>query len=124
MWKSIALCALLITPGFARAAPASSNVSPAFGNTIVSTYPDGRQGRLWLKPGGLYEYRGRRNTPSSGYWAIKGDKVCLKQSKPKAIPFTYCTPAPTGGVGTTWKAKAVTGETVSVTLVKGIAPPK
>jgi hypothetical protein len=124
MWKPIALFALLSTPGWAIAAPAAPNVGVAFGNTIVSTYPDGRHGRLWLKAGGVYDYRGRRNTPSSGRWTIKGDKVCLRQVKPATIPFTYCTTAPTGGVGATWKAKAVTGEALSVTLVKGIAPPK
>ncbi|MDQ0465985.1 phenolic acid decarboxylase [Caulobacter ginsengisoli] len=122
MWKPIALLlALTLAPGVAMAA-AAPNVSAAFGNTIFSTYPDGRHGRLWLKADGSYDYRGRRNTPSSGRWHIKGDKVCLRQSRPKAIPFTYCTTAPTGGVGATWKAKAVTGEAITVTLVKGIAP--
>lgn len=121
MWKPIALLALIAAPSVAVATPASPNVAAAFGNTIVSTYPDGRHGHLWLKADGGYDYRGRRNTPSSGRWFIKGGKVCLKQAKPKAIPFTYCTAAPTGGVGATWKAKAVTGEALSVTLVKGIA---
>ncbi len=122
MLKPVSILILLAAPSFAMAAPTPSKIAAAFGNTIVSTYPDGRHGHLWLKADGGYDYRGRRNTPSSGRWFIRGDKVCLKQSKPAAIPFTYCTTAPTGGVGAIWKAKAVTGETLSVTLVRGITP--
>src|SRR3954470_5491498 len=69
-----------------------SDVAAAFGNTIVSTYPDGRIAKLWLKPDGAYEAQGRRGGMSSGRWAVKGDKICMKQGRPIAIPFSYCTP--------------------------------
>jgi hypothetical protein len=120
------ICALGLIPAFAlapMAAPsvalAAPDVSVAFGNTVVSTYPDGRKAHLWMKADGSYTATGRRGKPSSGTWSIKGDKVCLKQKKPTSAPFTYCTAAPTGGVGTSWKAKAVTGEPITVTVVKG-----
>jgi hypothetical protein len=100
-------------------AHAAPNIDAAFGNTIVSTYPDGRTGHLWLKKDGTYAYEGRRKTPSSGTWTVKGEEVCLKQRKPAAVPFTYCTVAPGGGVGASWTAKAVTGEKLRVKLVKG-----
>ena len=109
--------ALLALPLAAHAAP---KIDAAFGNTIVSTYPDGRTGHLWLKSDGSYDYAGRRKTPSSGKWSMKGGEVCLKQKKPTSAPFTYCTLAPSGGIGTTWAAKAVTGEKLKVKLVKGI----
>jgi hypothetical protein len=109
--------ALLALPATGQAA---AKIDAAFGNTIVSTYPDGRTGHLWIAKDGTYAYAGRRKTPSSGRWSIKGDEVCLKQRKPTAAPFTYCTAAPGGGVGTTWSAKAVTGEKIRVKLVKGI----
>jgi hypothetical protein len=111
----LAQAALNATP--AQAAP---NVDAAFGNTIVSTYPDGRTGHLWLKADGTYTSEGRRKTPSSGTWKVKGQEVCLRQRKPTAVPITYCTAAPDGGVGTTWTAKAISGEKISVTLVKGV----
>ncbi len=101
------------------AAPAVQ-VEPAFGNTIVSTYPDGRTGHLWLKADGTYSYEGRRKTPSSGRWTIKGPKLCLKQSKPRSIPFSYCPAIKEGGVGTTWTGKAPTGEPIQLELVAGI----
>ena len=114
----IASLAIGASPTSARQVKAP-DVSPAFGNTVVSTYPDGRKAHLWLAEDGSYTPTGRRKTPSSGVWSVKGGKVCLKQKKPMAAPFTYCTAAPSGGVGASWKAKAVTGEPVTVTLVKG-----
>jgi hypothetical protein len=115
---------VLAALGCLAAAPAPASgveaISPAFGNTIVSTYPDGRTGHLWLKADGSYGYEGRRKTPSSGRWTLKGAKLCLKQSKPKSIPFSYCPAIRTGGVGTTWPGKAPTGEAIQLKLVAGI----
>jgi hypothetical protein len=109
--------ALLALPATGQAA---AKIDAAFGNTIVSTYPDGRTGHLWIAKDGTYTSTGRRKTPSSGKWSIKGGQVCLKQRKPSPAPFAFCTAAPGGGVGTTWSAKAVTGEKIRVKLVKGI----
>lgn len=104
-------------PGLAHAAP---QIDAVFGNTIVSTYPDGRMAYLWLRPDGSYELLNRRRTTSKGAWTIKGEDVCMKQSKPIPAPITFCTPAPAGDSTAAWKAKALTGEQVSVRLVKGI----
>ncbi len=115
---AVGLLALaLATPAPLMAAP---DVSVAYGNTVVSTYPDGRTALLWLKADGTYTAVGRRKTPSSGRWTLKGTKICLKQVKPMPGPFSYCTHAPAGGLGTKWKAKAVTGEPINVTVVRGI----
>ncbi len=116
---AVALSALG-SPAFALQAKDGA-VAAAFGNTVVSTYPDGRKARLWLKEDGSYTATGRRGKASSGVWSIKGDKICLKQKKPSAGPFSYCTATPSGGIGASWKAKAVTGEPITVTLVKGKA---
>lgn len=121
--RSMNPCALLLTFGLLAAPVAALAAGPsalerAFGNTVVSTYPDGRTGLLWLKKDGTYTAKGRRRTPSSGSWSLKADKVCLKQSKPAAVPFRYCTALPSGA---SWKAKAVTGEPITVRIVKGVA---
>jgi hypothetical protein len=113
LFAIVVLAAAVSGPGDA------AKVSVAFGNTIVSTYPDGRQAQLWLHPDGTYAAEGRRLDRSSGRWKIKGEKVCLKQSKPHAFPFTYCAAMPPGGVGTSWSGKAVTGEAIRIKLVKG-----
>jgi hypothetical protein len=112
------LSAALLAPG-ASAFAAPSGVEAAFGNTVVSTYPDGRTAMLWLKPNHTYDAVGRHRRPSTGTWSVKGDKVCLKQKTPRAAPFAYCTAFPGGGVGATWSGKAVTGERIKTRLVAG-----
>lgn len=102
-------------------AAAASDIAAAFGNTIVSTYPDGRKAHLWLKADGTYSGLGRRKKPSSGVWVIKGSQVCLKQKSPFPAPFSYCTPQPASAER--WTAKAVTGEPITVELAPGIVTP-
>jgi hypothetical protein len=114
----ILLAGGLATAVLAAEAPAS--LQKAFGNTIISTYPDGRTGLLWLKADGTYTAKGRRRTPSSGAWSVKGERICLKQLKPSRAPINYCTPLPEGE---TWAARAVTGEKIKVKLVKGVVEP-
>jgi len=97
--------------------PAPPIIGKAFGNTIVSTYPDNRKAELWLHPGGTYDAMGRRGDRSNGRWRVDGGKLCLKQAHPIAPPFfRYCTPIPSGE---RWSAKAVTGEAIQVRLVRG-----
>jgi hypothetical protein len=100
-------------------AAAAADIAPAFANTIVSTYPDGRQARLWLEPGGFYTALGQGGDPSSGRWSVKADRICLRQSKPLAVPFSYCTRVRRGGIGTSWISRAVTGERIRIELVAG-----
>lgn len=103
----------------APAAPvAPAGMEAAFTSAVVSTYPDGRTAKLWLEQGGTYRGQGRRGKPSSGRWTIKGERICLKQSRPIAAPFSFCTALPKAGV-TSWTGKAVTGETVRMELVAG-----
>ena len=94
-------------------------LQPAFSNTIVSTYPDGRQAKLWLDPAGSYQALGRRGEPTQGTWRIKGEKLCLKQSHPFSVPFSFCTPLMGGEVGDVWMRRAVTGEMLRVRLERG-----
>src|SRR5271165_2274153 len=96
-----------------------SMVDKAFGNTIVSTYPDGRTAELWLNPDGSYTAEGRKHDPSRGHWRVKGDRLCLNQARPVPSPFSYCTTIPSSGMGRDWPAKAVTGERITVKLVHG-----
>lgn len=115
---------LLLTVGLAAAplavlAAEPSPLARAFGNTVVSTYPDGRTALVWLRKDGTYSGETRRRTPTSGTWSLKAGKVCLKQSRPVAVPFSYCTELP---ATESWKARAVTGEPVTMKVVKGVAP--
>jgi hypothetical protein len=120
---ALSAAALLGLAGHALAADSDggdSLIRRAFGSTIVSTYPDGRQAELWLQPDGSYTAEGRRRDPSSGRWQIKGAKLCMKQQKPFAAPFSYCTPLPADGLDKPWTGKAFTGEQIRIKLVKGM----
>ena len=104
--------------------PEPTGVAAAFGNTIVSIYPDGKQQRIWMKADGTWEAIGRRGTWSSGKWSAKESKVCFKQSRPFPAPLRYCTEIPSeGGVGAVWTSKDMTGQPIRLTLVKGIERP-
>ena len=113
---ALPMAAVAAEPG----ASAPPEVRQAFGNTILSTYPDGRTARLWLQPSGDYTAMGRRGDRSRGRWRTSGDKLCLRQSRPIPAPFSYCTAIPSGR---SWTAKAVTGERIVVRLVEGRGGP-
>jgi hypothetical protein len=108
----------------ASASPALAQDKPSgeaiFNNTVVSTYPDGRKAELWLDRDGAYHAEGRRHDRSDGHWRLTDGKLCLKQSHPFPAPFSYCTKAQDNVVvGSTWTAKAYTGETVQIRVVSG-----
>ena len=115
MFSAVFALALAASP---EASPGVlKKLEPAFKGTIVSTYEDGRKGRLNLSRDGTYRYRGRTNVASGGVWTAKGDdRICLKQKTPKSIPFSYCTAIPHGR---TWKAKAAGGEPITLRVVSG-----
>ena len=103
-------------------APAAGNrgFAAAFGNTVKATYPDGRVQRYWFQPDGTWRAIGRRGKPSSGKWTQKGESVCLKQTKPFAAPFRYCTDfSAAKGLGDSWPAKDAGGGRITLSLVKG-----
>jgi len=119
--RFVPIALALVTAVLAHGPAQAAGLDAAFGNTIVSTYPDGRTAELWLDRDGAYSAEGRRHDRSSGRWSLKGDRICLRQSKPWSPPVSFCTPVFHGGVGATWTAKAVTGEQIHVRLVAGRA---
>jgi hypothetical protein len=119
MIRSVVFFGLLASLAVSGARADPALVEKAFGNTIVSTYPDGRTAELWLKPDGTYTAEGRRHDPSRGHWRVKGNRLCLSQVRPMPSPFTYCTAIPASGMGGAWPAKAVSGERITVRLVHG-----
>lgn len=118
MSRLFAVACLALGAIFSNPASADPSIDGAFGNTIQSTYPDGRQGDLWLQPGGVYQAKGRRGQDTSGRWSMSGNRLCLSQQRPFPAPFRYCTPIPDRFQGA-WQARAPTGERISVTLRHG-----
>jgi hypothetical protein len=110
--------------GVVAAAPVQAledrtTLEAAFDNTIVSTYANGDQAKLWLDRDGGYRGQGRRGDPSSGHWFLKGHRLCMKQARPLPFPFAFCTAVVAGDVGAVWTAKSVFGEPISVELARG-----
>lgn len=112
-----AVGAALLCGGAAQPDVSRPDISAAFKGTIISTYDDGRQGKLWLSEDGRYKAEGRRHDPSSGHWKLKGAKICLHQSSPPTFPISYCTAVPTGKAGSSWAAKSVMGDPIQVKLI-------
>ena len=117
----------LLTPGLAAglivlaipAAAASPDPDAAFKNTFVSTYADGTTESIWLDRDGVYHSDGKRGK-SDGHWRVTGGKLCLKQSHPFPVPFSFCSPTRDNvTVGSKWSSKSYTGEMVQVTMVAG-----
>lgn len=108
---------------FALATPAAAAppVEAAFGNTVVTTYPDGRTQLLWLNKDGGYTAKGRRRQDSSGRWSIKGEQLCLHQQKPFPAPIVYCIHVPQNAGTVPWTGKAVNGQPITLKVVRGRA---
>ena len=101
----------------AATAPATADPSPAFGNTVLTIDPDGRSRKIWLQPDGSWTGLSRRGLDLAGKWTMQGDKVCLKQSKPR-LPGSMCAAFP-AAPGVTVQAKDPSGKAVRLKLVKG-----
>jgi hypothetical protein len=103
-----------------------SRVAAAFGNTVMSIYPDGRTQKIWLHPNGDWDGVGRDGRPLAGHWTLKDDdKVCLKQTKPPTLPFSYCTSFPADPhVGVVWTSKDFGGSPIKLTVLKGMPQPQ
>lgn len=96
----------------------SAKVNATFGNTVMSVYPDGRSQKIWLQPDGSWTGLSRRGNPLAGHWTTKGDKVCLRQSKPPTLPISFCQTFPSDPVKGI-DAKDLTGTPIHLKLVKG-----
>ncbi len=124
--KSALLAGLGLAALASLAAPAAlaagrEDVAAAFGNTVQTLYPDGRTQKVWMKADGSWEGLSRRGTPLAGKWAVKDEKVCLRQTKPPTLPVSYCTAFPArADVGVAWTGKDLSGAPITLKLVKGV----
>ncbi len=109
---------LLASAAITATSPVAS-LEPAFGNTIVTTYPNGKSTRTWLHRDGTYEALRANGDHTGGVWKIKGEQLCITQKVPVFVPLKFCTAIVPGGVGTSWSAKGLMGEPVRNMLVAG-----
>lgn len=104
-----------------NAQAADNDVKAAFGNTVISTYPDGRSQKVWLHPDGTWTGLSRRGTKLAGAYTVKNQKVCFRQKKPPTLPISFCSDFPDHPtVGAKWSSKDLTGTPIKLSLVRGV----
>jgi hypothetical protein len=125
--RTFALRLLAAVAGYAAfaAMPAQaaepSGVAAAFGNTVVTHYPDGTSQKIWLHADGTWNGISRRNAALAGKWTARGDKVCMRQLQPPTLPISYCTPLPASPQpGVQWAGRDVAGRPITLSLMKGM----
>ena len=87
MRAAVLIALALAAPGTAWASgqTGADVMQAAFGNTVISYYPDGDWVKHWFDHGGVYRALfsdGRRLTAR---WAREGDKICLNDIRPRMI---------------------------------------
>ena len=94
-----------------------ARLEPAFRHTLQRTDSRGEISRMWLDRDG--RYRRHVDTRSSGAWRIRGEQLCFTQRRPIPVPISFCTPLVEADVGTRWNARSVTGDPITIEIVRG-----
>lgn len=101
------------------ATSASADMEAAFGNTVVSRYPDGGWVKHWFNPDGSYRAEFSDGRRLSARWSIKGERVCLTNMRPFMLVPRFCTAMVDAGIGETWQSRDPLGRQVQNVLMAG-----
>ena len=103
----------------ATALPAQAEMDAAFGNTVVSHYPDGAWVKHWFNRDGTYQALFSDGRRLSAQWAIEGERICLNGIRPRMLISRFCTTLVQASVGQTWPGRDPLGRRVRNELVAG-----
>jgi hypothetical protein len=121
MTFALALAACATFAGQEAQAAGPDPIAPAYGNTVLATYADGRSQKIWLHPDGRWTGLGRNGARLAGRWQLKGEKVCMRQSMPPTLPIAFCTPFPQHSQpGVQWASHDAAGRPVRLSLQRGM----
>lgn len=101
------------------AGPGKAGINDAFGNTVVSHYPDGGWVKHWFNPDGSYSAHFSDGRRLSARWAIDGDRICLTNMRPNMLIPRFCTTMIDADIGETWQSRDPLGRRVRNVLVAG-----
>lgn len=110
---------VLLAAAAAGPAGAEGGLSSAFGNTIVSHYPDGGWVKHWFNPDNTYSALFSDGRRISARWRIEGRNVCLTHIRPSMLIPRFCSALVEAQVGQSWNARDPLGRRVRNTLVAG-----
>jgi len=99
-----------------------ADMNSAFGNTVVSRYPDGGWVKHWFNPDGTYAAQFSDGRRLAARWTVSGDRVCLTNIRPYVVVPRFCTTLIEAQVGETWHSRDPMGRRVQNVLVAGRAP--
>jgi len=105
--------------GILAASPASADMSKAFGNTIVSHYPNGQWVKHFFEPDGRYTSQFSDGRRLDARWSVEGAKICLSGFRPRQILPRFCSRMVEADVGDTWQARDPLGRSIRNELVAG-----
>ena len=97
----------------------SRDMEPAFGNTIVSQYPDGGWVRHMFERDGNYRAVFSDGRRINGQWSREGDKLCLNNIRPRFLLSRFCSKFYEVEMGDIWVARDPLGRRVRNELVPG-----
>lgn len=99
-----------------------ADMNSAFGNTVVSRYPDGGWVKHWFNPDGSYSAQFSDGRRLAARWSVSGDRVCLTNIRPYMLVPRFCTTLIEASVGETWHSRDPMGRRVQNVLVAGRTP--
>ena len=123
MANAIAAGVAVLGLGLATAAEGSANeaqMAAAFGNTVISRYPDGGWVKHWFERSGGYSAEFSDGRRIRGSWQVEGDRLCLNGITPSIMLIRrFCAPMVEVRQGQTWTSRDPLGRRVQNELVVG-----
>ena len=117
MLRALAVATFAVACLFAG--PGRADMNSAFGNTVVSRYPDGGWVNLWFNPDGSYAAQFSDGRRLSARWSVQGERVCLTNIRPNMLIPRFCTDMPEADLGETWQSRDPLGRRVNNVLIAG-----
>lgn len=112
---AVATCAVACL----MAGSAGADIDTAFGNTIVSRYPDGGWVKHWFNADGSYSAHWSNGKRLTARWSRDGERICLSHMRPNMLIPRFCTPLIEADIGDTWASRDPLGRRVQNVLVAG-----
>ncbi len=114
------LGALVLSAALAGPAAASADMDEAFGNTVVSRYPDGGWVKHWFNRDGSYSAEFSDGRRLAARWRVEGQRVCLNGIRPAFMMISrFCSPIIEADLGQTWVSRDPLGRRVTNVLQPG-----